>query len=117
MRVLGNPIALPCTGNSFYGQATPHEWLPDSRSLIAKAYPSCETSHEQVYVVPIDGTTARHIPIPTAWDPDVTLMPDGRSLLAATINGGSMSIVAVDFSRAVAARPTQAGKARKAGQN
>jgi Tol biopolymer transport system component len=117
VRVLGNPIALPCMQHNFYGQSLPNEWLPDSRGLIVKGVPSCESAHQQVYIVPIDGTPARHVPIPTAWDPDITLTPDGHSLLAATINGGSMNIVAVDMSKALAPSATQAGKLRKAGRN
>ena len=115
VRMLGEPTVTPCRKSNFYGAAWPHEWLPDSRSLIAIGA-SCD-SHTQVYVVPIDGTAARRIPIPSDWDPDVTLMPNGRSLLAATIKGGSMSIVALDLTKALGpGTPQTAEPTRKSGK-
>lgn len=115
VRAIGERMVLPCMGTNFYGLSVPHQWLPDSRSLIALGVPSCG-SNLQVYVVPIDGSPARHLAMPTDYSPDVTLTPDGRRLLVASIKEGSMSIVAVDASAMLGSR-AQVGRAGKAGRN
>jgi Tol biopolymer transport system component len=119
VRMIGEPTLTPCRKSNFYGAVWPHEWLPDSRSLVVLGDPcSASRSHVQVYVAPIDGTPARHLPMPSQWDPDVTLMPDGRSLLVAAINEGSMSIVALDLTRALGSKaPKTATPSHKSGMN
>ena len=105
-RLLGE--TMPC-------DAWPFQWLPGSRSLIAFGVQSCDRYEPELYVVPIDGGPARHLPTP--GNVGVTLMPDGRSLLVAAVEANTASIVAVDATKAMSGRAEQAGKPRKPGQN
>ena len=105
-RLLGE--TMPC-------DAWPYQWLPGSRSLIAYGVQSCDHYEPELYVVPIDGGPARHLPTP--GNVGVTLMPDGRNLLVATVEANTASIVAVDATKAMSGRAEQAGKPRKPGQN
>ena len=105
-RLLGE--TMPC-------DAWPYQWLPGSRSLIAFGVQSCDQYQPELYVVPIDGGPARHLPTPANLG--LTLMPDGRNILIAAVEANSTSIVAVDVAKAMTDRAEQAGKPRKPGQN
>jgi Tol biopolymer transport system component len=105
-RLLGE--TMPC-------DAWPYQWLPGSRSLIAYGVQSCDSYEAELYVVPIDGGPARHLPTPANLG--LTLTPDGRNVLVAAFEAESTSIIAVDVAKAMSDRAEQAGKPRKPGQN
>ena len=95
--------------------AWPVAWLPDSRGLIAVGAQSCDAFTPEVYVVPIDGSPARRLSVPENGGTTVT--PDGRSLIVAADDGGPWSIVALDITKALTERASQAGKPRTSGKN
>jgi len=107
VRLLGEPMLC---------DAWPHQWLPNSKALIAYGAASCDEWREELYVVPIDGGPARHIPLPN--NHGVSLTPDGRSLLVAALEPRTMALVALDVRKAIGAQATQAGTpSRKSGKN
>jgi len=106
VRSLGEP--MPC-------DAWPEQWLPDSRALLAAGV-ACEHYHIEHYIVPIDGSPARHLTVPD--DYGITLTHDGKALLVSAFGPKSMSLIALDVDKAIAGSATQAGKpARKSGKN
>ena len=106
VRLLGEPMGC---------DAWPVAWLPDSRGLIAVGAQSCDAFTPEVYVVPIDGSPARRLSVPENGGTTVT--PDGRSLIVAADDGGPWSIVALDITKALTERASQAGKPRTSGKN
>lgn len=106
VRLLGEPMSC---------DAFPHQWLPDSRALIAFGVQSCDDYRPEAYVVPIDGGPARHLSLPESSGATVT--PDGRSILVAAVDGSSTSLIAIDVTKALAGKSQQAGKLGTSGKN
>jgi Tol biopolymer transport system component len=100
VRLLGEPMGC---------DAWPVEWLPDSRALLAIGVQSCDPYNAELYVVPIDGSPARRVPIPTS-NSGVALTADGHSLLVGEYDRSPTSIVALDLTQALANAPRTTGK-------
>jgi Tol biopolymer transport system component len=86
-RLLGSPMGC---------DVWPIEWLPDSRSFLGFTRESCSEWRPATYIVPIDGSTPRHLPVPS--NQGVTVTPDGRSLLVAAEDPKTASIVSFNLS-------------------